>query len=95
MHGTQVIESCLISLHNRILLLKVSFCFAISIHFFTFSGIASKAVEILAEDDFPPSAKVSAPQVLTLPENKVTLYGNETKDDHGIVKYVNTVLLQL
>lgn len=48
---------------------------------------SKKTVEVLAEDDFPPSAKVSAAQVITLPASKVTLYGNDSTDDHGIVKF--------
>ncbi|KAL5249514.1 hypothetical protein ACHWQZ_G018393 [Mnemiopsis leidyi] len=51
------------------------------------TGTASKSVQILAEDDFPPSAKVSSALVLTLPKNSAVLYGNGSKDDHGITKW--------
>jgi hypothetical protein len=32
------------------------------------------------------SAKVSSALVLTLPKNSAVLYGNGSKDDHGITK---------
>ncbi|XP_069478696.1 dyslexia-associated protein KIAA0319-like protein homolog [Ambystoma mexicanum] len=37
--------------------------------------------------DYPPVANAGAIQVITLPKNSITLYGNESTDDHGIASY--------
>lgn len=47
----------------------------------TASLIVNKAV------DYPPVANAGPNQVITLPHNSITLYGNQSTDDHGIVSY--------
>ncbi|XP_060640159.2 dyslexia-associated protein KIAA0319-like protein homolog isoform X1 [Anolis sagrei] len=37
--------------------------------------------------DYPPVANAGPNQVITLPQNTITLYGNQSTDDHGIVSY--------
>ncbi|XP_068125203.1 dyslexia-associated protein KIAA0319-like protein homolog [Hyperolius riggenbachi] len=37
--------------------------------------------------DYPPVANAGANQVITLPKNSIVLYGNLSKDDHGLVSY--------
>nr|XP_056702104.1 dyslexia-associated protein KIAA0319-like protein homolog [Euleptes europaea] len=37
--------------------------------------------------DYPPTANAGPNQVITLPKNSITLYGNQSTDDHGIVSY--------
>uniref|UniRef100_A0A4W3ISM2 KIAA0319 like n=1 Tax=Callorhinchus milii TaxID=7868 RepID=A0A4W3ISM2_CALMI len=37
--------------------------------------------------DYPPVANAGPNQVITLPKNSITLYGNQSTDDHGIVSY--------
>lgn len=37
--------------------------------------------------DYPPVANAGPNQVITLPQNAITLYGNQSTDDHGIVSY--------
>ncbi|XP_039596747.1 dyslexia-associated protein KIAA0319-like protein [Polypterus senegalus] len=37
--------------------------------------------------DYPPVANAGPNQVITLPQNSITLYGNQSTDDHGLVAY--------
>uniref|UniRef100_A0A7M4FLU7 KIAA0319 like n=1 Tax=Crocodylus porosus TaxID=8502 RepID=A0A7M4FLU7_CROPO len=37
--------------------------------------------------DYPPVANAGPNQVITLPQNSITLYGNQSTDDHRIVSY--------
>ncbi|KFP45628.1 Dyslexia-associated protein KIAA0319-like [Chlamydotis macqueenii] len=37
--------------------------------------------------DYPPVANAGPNQVITLPQNSITLYGNQSTDDHNIVSY--------
>uniref|UniRef100_A0A2D4FA90 MANSC domain-containing protein n=2 Tax=Micrurus corallinus TaxID=54390 RepID=A0A2D4FA90_MICCO len=37
--------------------------------------------------DYPPVANAGPNQVITLPQNSITLYGNQSTDDHGIISY--------
>ncbi|XP_055979011.1 dyslexia-associated protein KIAA0319-like protein homolog isoform X2 [Sorex fumeus] len=37
--------------------------------------------------DYPPVANAGPIQVITLPQNSITLYGNQSTDDHGISSY--------
>ncbi|XP_028937387.1 dyslexia-associated protein KIAA0319-like protein homolog isoform X2 [Ornithorhynchus anatinus] len=37
--------------------------------------------------DYPPVANAGPNQVITLPQNSITLYGNQSTDDHGIASY--------
>ncbi|NWY00984.1 K319L protein, partial [Nothoprocta ornata] len=37
--------------------------------------------------DYPPVANAGPNQVITLPQNSITLYGNQSTDDHTIVSY--------
>ncbi|XP_036599129.1 dyslexia-associated protein KIAA0319-like protein homolog [Trichosurus vulpecula] len=47
----------------------------------TASLMVNKAV------DYPPVANAGPNQVITLPQNSITLYGNQSTDDHGIASY--------
>lgn len=47
----------------------------------TASLTVSKAV------DYPPVANAGPNQVITLPQNSITLFGNQSTDDHGITSY--------
>nr|XP_031539878.1 dyslexia-associated protein KIAA0319-like protein homolog isoform X3 [Vicugna pacos] len=37
--------------------------------------------------DYPPVANAGPNQVITLPQNSITLFGNQSTDDHGIASY--------
>ncbi|XP_012577705.1 PREDICTED: dyslexia-associated protein KIAA0319-like protein homolog [Condylura cristata] len=37
--------------------------------------------------DYPPVANAGPNQVITLPQNSITLFGNQSTDDHGIYSY--------
>uniref|UniRef100_A0A8C5UZ29 KIAA0319 like n=1 Tax=Microcebus murinus TaxID=30608 RepID=A0A8C5UZ29_MICMU len=37
--------------------------------------------------DYPPIANAGPNQVITLPQNSITLFGNQSTDDHGITSY--------
>ncbi|KFR03560.1 Dyslexia-associated protein KIAA0319-like [Nipponia nippon] len=37
--------------------------------------------------DYPPVANAGPNQVITLPQNSITLYGNQSTDDHSIASY--------
>ncbi|XP_003471470.1 dyslexia-associated protein KIAA0319-like protein homolog isoform X1 [Cavia porcellus] len=37
--------------------------------------------------DYPPVANAGPNQVITLPQNSITLFGNQSTDDHGISSY--------
>ncbi|XP_005353285.1 dyslexia-associated protein KIAA0319-like protein homolog [Microtus ochrogaster] len=37
--------------------------------------------------DYPPVANAGPNQVITLPQNSITLFGNQSTDDHGITNY--------
>nr|XP_025712495.1 dyslexia-associated protein KIAA0319-like protein homolog isoform X1 [Callorhinus ursinus]XP_025712496.1 dyslexia-associated protein KIAA0319-like protein homolog isoform X1 [Callorhinus ursinus]XP_025712497.1 dyslexia-associated protein KIAA0319-like protein homolog isoform X1 [Callorhinus ursinus]XP_025712498.1 dyslexia-associated protein KIAA0319-like protein homolog isoform X1 [Callorhinus ursinus]XP_025712499.1 dyslexia-associated protein KIAA0319-like protein homolog isoform X1 [Callor len=47
----------------------------------TASLMVNKAV------DYPPVANAGPNQVITLPQNSITLFGNQSTDDHGITSY--------
>jgi hypothetical protein len=37
--------------------------------------------------DYPPVANAGPNQVITLPQNSISLFGNQSTDDHGITSY--------
>jgi len=45
------------------------------------------SVEVVKETDYPPEANAGAPVILFLPQNEVTLNGNQSTDDHGITSW--------
>lgn len=56
----------------------------------TNSTLAS--VEVIKEQDYPPEANAGPPVVLLLPQNELTLNGNLSTDDHGIVSWEWTLI---
>jgi hypothetical protein len=49
--------------------------------------INCKKLIYFAEVDYPPQANAGSNIIINLPQNSVTLYGNKSTDDHGIVSY--------
>ena len=49
-------------------------------------------LEVLKETDYPPEANAGAPVVIYLPQNNLTLNGNASTDDHGIVSWEWTLV---
>ena len=45
------------------------------------------SVEVIKETDYPPEANAGPPVILFLPQNEVTLNGNQSTDDHGITSW--------
>ncbi|KAL4235004.1 Low-density lipoprotein receptor-related protein 12 [Mactra antiquata] len=50
-------------------------------------ALCKQSTTAVKETDMPPHAVTSSNVVLLLPQNSVTLYGNASFDDHGIVSY--------
>ena len=44
-------------------------------------------VTYIKEIDYPPMANAGSNQIISLPQNSVTLYGNASTDDKGINSY--------
>ncbi len=42
---------------------------------------------VVEEQDYPPVANAGSPVLLHLPTQEVTLWGGDSRDDKGIVKY--------
>ena len=52
------------------------------------SSSRSAYITVQAAKDDPPTADAGgSSHSIRLPQNEVTLYANNSKDDHGIVKY--------
>nr|CAG4636763.1 EOG090X00QS [Ceriodaphnia reticulata] len=49
-------------------------------------------VEVIKETDYPPEANAGAPVVIYLPQNNLTLNGNQSTDDHGITSWEWTLM---
>lgn len=45
------------------------------------------SLSVLKAVDYPPVANAGPNQVITLPQNSITLFGNQSTDDHGPVSY--------
>ena len=43
--------------------------------------------QVIEETDYPPTANAGEDKVVYLPINQVTLHGNQSSDDHGIVSW--------
>ena len=43
--------------------------------------------QVIEEKDYPPTANAGEDKVVYLPINQVTLHGNQSSDDHGIVSW--------
>nr|CAG4650724.1 EOG090X00QS [Simocephalus serrulatus] len=54
------------------------------------STVAS--VEVIKETDYPPEANAGAPVIIYLPQNQLTLNGNQSTDDHGITSWEWTLM---
>jgi dyslexia-associated protein KIAA0319-like protein len=44
-------------------------------------------VPVFTETDYPPTANAGSNVIISLPQNSVTLYGNGSTDDKGILSY--------
>ncbi|XP_072466176.1 dyslexia-associated protein KIAA0319-like protein homolog isoform X2 [Notamacropus eugenii] len=51
------------------------------------SSSATASLTVNKAVDYPPVANAGPNQVITLPQNSITLYGNQSTDDHGIASY--------
>ncbi|XP_050788497.1 dyslexia-associated protein KIAA0319-like protein homolog isoform X1 [Gopherus flavomarginatus] len=51
------------------------------------SNSTTASLTVNKEVDYPPVANAGPNQVITLPQNSITLYGNQSTDDHSIVSY--------
>ncbi|XP_021701542.1 dyslexia-associated protein KIAA0319-like protein [Aedes aegypti] len=51
------------------------------------SNSTTATIEVLKEIDYPPEANAGQNVIVYLPNNKVTLNGSLSKDDHGIVAW--------
>ncbi|MBN3282032.1 K319L protein, partial [Polyodon spathula] len=50
-------------------------------------GSALASLSVLKAVDYPPVANAGPNQVITLPQNSITLFGNQSTDDHGLLSY--------
>ena len=48
---------------------------------------ATAKIMVIEEPDYPPTANAGEDLVIFLPKNQVTLHGNQSSDDHGIVSW--------
>ena len=51
------------------------------------SASALATIMVIEEPDYPPTANAGEDLIIYLPKNKVTLHGNQSSDDHGIVTW--------
>nr|XP_033810022.1 dyslexia-associated protein KIAA0319-like protein homolog isoform X2 [Geotrypetes seraphini] len=51
------------------------------------SNSTTANLTVIKAVDYPPMANAGANQVITLPQNSIVLYGNQSTDDHGIISY--------
>ena len=51
------------------------------------SDSALAKVMVIEEPDYPPTANAGEDLIIYLPNNQVTLHGNQSSDDHGIVSW--------
>ena len=72
------------------------FIFCISNHLdwnFTFIAVLGGAsfaeafLEVKEEQDYPPTTNAGEDMIIHLLKNQVTLHGNGSTDDHGMLKY--------
>ena len=47
---------------------------------------------VVKETDYPPAANAGEAVIIFLPQNKLTLNGNQSTDDHGIVAWEWTLV---
>ena len=51
------------------------------------SASNSAIIYVQEQNDYPPTANAGEDVIVRLPQNKVTLNGNQSSDDHGIVSW--------
>lgn len=56
------------------------------------SSSAYATLEVVKETDYPPTANAGEAVIVFLPQNTLTLNGNQSKDDHGIVSWEWTLV---
>ena len=48
---------------------------------------ATAKIMVIEEPDYPPTANAGEDLIIFLPKNQVTLHGNQSSDDHGILSW--------